>query len=234
MSKLPILMYHNVTEDSNKVGRLTIDVKYLEQQFEYLASNGYRTYHFSDLEQCTKIAKRSVVITFDDITVNQKEYVISLLDKYKLKASFFIPFAYIGGSDDWNRGNEPIMSIEEIKSLGTLVELGFHSYKHGAYSKMAEEEINDDFEKCFAICKENNLKVYPALAYPYGNFPKNEPEKSAFFKLVNENKMMFGLRIGNKRNRFPFRNPYEINRIDVRGNESFWKFKLNLKFGKLF
>lgn len=203
-------------------------MKYLEQQSEYLVSKGYSTYHFSDLENCTKIAKRSVVITFDDVTVNQKTHVIALLEKYNLKASFFIPFAYVGGSDEWNKGREQIMSLEEIKGLGALVELGFHSYKHGAYAKMNTDEVNDDFKKCFTFCEENTLKVYPALAYPYGNFPKTEPEKSAFFKQVSENKMKYGLRIGNKRNSFPFKNPFEINRIDVRGNESFWKFKLNL------
>jgi hypothetical protein len=41
------------------------------------------------------------------------------------------------------------------------------------------------------------------------------------------------LRIGNQINKFPFKNPYEIMRIDIKGEDSLLKFKLKLRFGKL-
>jgi hypothetical protein len=44
---------------------------------------------------------------------------------------------------------------------------------------MSAAEINEDFEKCFQIIEQNDLKVYHALAYPYGNFPK-ESKKCKF------------------------------------------------------
>lgn len=231
---LPVLMYHNVTSETSKIGRLTIDVNYLEEQFSYLVKSGYKSYHLNELESKTVLDSKSVVITFDDVTVNQKTYVLPLLEKYNLKATFFIPFAYIGKTDEWNKGTEPIMTITDLKSLGSLVELGHHSYKHRAYASLEESEVKTDFDTCFDICKNNDLKVYNAVAYPYGNFPKKEPQKSVFFGYLKENEMKMGLRIGNKLNRFPFADPYEIQRIDVRGNEKMWKFKLNLRFGKLF
>ncbi|MDR0230082.1 MAG: polysaccharide deacetylase family protein [Flavobacteriaceae bacterium] len=234
MAKLPVLMYHNVTDKLLKIEKLTIDVNYLEQQFSYLKANGYQTYHLKELEGLTTINKKSVVITFDDVTLNQKEFVMPLLKKYNLKATFFIPFAYLGLTDQWNEGVEPIMSIADLKELDDLVEFGHHSYRHRAYDSLSSSEIKDDFDACYSICENNNLNVYGAVAYPYGNFPKREPHKSAFFVEMKKNNMKLGLRIGNKLNSFPFANPYEIMRIDVRGNEKMWKFKLNLKFGKLF
>jgi len=232
MTRLPILMYHNVSEDKNSKG-LTIFKDKLEEQFAFLNEKGYTTYHFAELESKTSITPKSVIITFDDVTVNQLVYAVPLLEKYNLKATFFIPFEYIGNVDLWNSGKEKIMSIEQLKALEGKVELGLHSFAHKRYATLTKEEINDDFSKCFEIIEQNELKVYKALAYPYGNYPKKEPNKSKFIAVLKQNNVKAGLRIGNKINKFPFKNLYEIMRIDVKGEDSLLKFKLKLRFGKL-
>lgn len=232
MTRLPILMYHNVSNDKNSSG-LTIFTEKLEEQFRYLNENGYTAYHFSELENRTSIESKSVIITFDDVTVNQLVYAVPLLQKYNLKASFFIPFGYIGNADLWNSGKEKIMSIEQLKSLDNRVELGLHSFEHKKYAALTEAEINADFSKCFEIIEQNGLKVYNALAYPYGNYPKKEPHKSNFISVLKQNNVKAGLRIGNRINKFPFKNPYEIMRIDIKGQDSLLKFKFKLRFGKL-
>ena len=232
MTRLPILMYHNVSDNKNSNG-LTIFCNKLEEQYRYLQEEKYTTYHFSELENKTIIDSKSVVITFDDVTVNQLIYAVPLLEKYNLKATFFIPFAYLGNLDLWNSGIEKIMSIEQLKTLHGRVELGLHSFDHKRYATLTEAEINSDFSKCFEIIKQNDLKVYNALAYPYGNYPKKEPQKSKFQSVLKQNNIKMGLRIGNKVNKFPFKNPYEITRIDIKGEDSLLKFKLKLRFGKL-
>lgn len=232
MARLPILMYHNVSDSNNSKG-LTVSSNKLEEQFRYLKEGGYTTYHFSELENRTAIDSKSVVITFDDVTVNQLIYAVPLLEKYDLKASFFIPFGYIGDVDSWNSGKEEIMSIEQLKSLDSRVELGLHSFAHKRYAALTETEINVDFSKCFEVIEQSGLKVYNALAYPYGNYPKKEPNKSKFTAVLQRNNVNFGLRIGNRVNKFPFKNPYEIQRIDIKGEDSLLKFKLKVRFGKL-
>jgi peptidoglycan/xylan/chitin deacetylase (PgdA/CDA1 family) len=233
MTRLPILMYHNVSNDEKLSKGLTVAAQKLEKHFRYLAENDFTAFHLSELENKTSIPDKSVVITFDDVTQNQLIYAVPLLEKYNLKATFFIPFAYIGKTDSWNIGEERIMTMSELQNLNSRIELGLHSFAHKKYSNLSEEEINQDFEKCFKIIEENNLKVYPAVAYPYGNYPKNEPQKSEFISVLNKNKIKMGLRIGNKVNSFPFKSPYEIMRIDVKGEDSLLKFRLKLRFGKL-
>jgi peptidoglycan/xylan/chitin deacetylase (PgdA/CDA1 family) len=232
MTRLPVLMYHNVSEDHKISGGLTISVQNLERHFRYLAENNYSSFHLSELEHKADIPEKSVVITFDDVTENQLA-AVGLLKKYNLKATFFVPFAYVGKTDSWNNGTEKIMSAEQLKGLPEHIELGLHSYAHKKYAALSEAEINDDFNNCFSVVKEHGLKVYNAVAYPYGNYPKNEPQKSKFKAVLMQNGIKSGLRIGNKINRFPFKNPYEIMRIDVKGDDSFLKFKLKLRFGKL-
>ncbi|MEO8253101.1 MAG: polysaccharide deacetylase family protein [Flavobacterium sp.] len=232
MTRLPILMYHNISDDKDSTG-LTVFCNKLEEQFHYLQQKEYTSYHFSELENKTIIDSKSVIITFDDVTVNQLVYAVPLLEKYNLKAVFFIPFAYIGNLDLWNSGKEKIMSIEQLKTLQSRVELGLHSFDHKRYATLTEVEIHADFSKCFEFIKQNDLKVYNALAYPYGNYPKKEPQKAKFQSILKQNKVKIGLRIGNKISKFPFKNPYEITRIDIKGEDSMLKFKLKLRFGKL-
>ncbi|WP_300566354.1 polysaccharide deacetylase family protein [Flavobacterium sp.] len=237
MARLPILMYHNVSNDIKTSKGLTIAAEKLECHFRYLVENNFTTFHLSELENTVSIPDKSVVITFDDVTQNQLIYAVPLLQKYNLKATFFIPFAYIGKTDLWNNRpeslGEKIMAMDELQNLDSRVELGLHSFAHKKYANLSEKEITEDFEKCYKIIEENKLKVYPAVAYPYGNYPKNEPMKSEFIKVLGKNKVKMGLRIGNKVNSFPFKNPYEIMRIDIKGEENLLKFRLKLRFGKL-
>ncbi len=234
MDKLPILMYHNVSLVDTASRGLTISTRRLEEQLSYLKQQGYHTYHFRELEDQVVIQRKSVVLTFDDVTVNQLIYAVPLLEKFQMKATFFIPFKYIGQVDQWNNGVEPLMSIEQLKSLPECIELGYHSFEHRHFTEMTAEEIQADFIASNQIITSEALDVYAVMAYPYGNFPKKDPQRSNFFGLLKQNQIKYGLRIGNKVNRFPFSDPYEIKRLDVKGQDSLRTFKFRLRFGKLF
>lgn len=235
MAQLPVLMYHNVTPDSTTAAGLTISAEKLEQQLRYLSEKKYTTYHLSEIENKTETEPKSVIITFDDVTESQLLYAVPLLEKYNLKATFFIPFYYIGKTDLWNNGSTKIMSLEQLRAINPkVVEFGYHSYLHQRYADLSSAEITEDFINCDKYIKDNNLKVFPALAYPYGNYPKQQPAKKHFKQLLEKNGMRMGLRIGNRVNKFPFPDRYEIQRIDVKAEFSMLKFKLMLKFGKLF
>ncbi len=234
MSKLPILMYHNVTDDVSKSTDLTISTEKLESHFKFLHEKQYKTFHFDELQSLTKLPKRSVVITFDDVTENQLIYAVPLLEKYQLKASFFVPFSYVGNYDYWIEGNEKIMSVEQLNGLDSnLIELGYHSFEHRRYASMSEEELIVDFERSNSFINDNNLNIKPFLAYPFGNYPKNDTHFSVFENVLKENGIKYGLRIGNRLNKFPFKNDYLIKRIDIKGEDDLFRFKLKLKIGKL-
>ncbi|MDT0559515.1 polysaccharide deacetylase family protein [Ichthyenterobacterium sp. W332] len=238
MSKLPILMYHNVSKNDTESIGLTISENRLNEQFEYLKANKYNTFHFSDImlmqEKGLKLPKKSVIITFDDVYVNQLDLAYPLLKSNNLKACFYIPMAYVGGKDDWNSGKEAIMSVEQLQSMdSTIVELGLHSFYHKNYKDISLQETQEDFQKCKAFINDNNLDIKNVLAYPYGKYPKSKMVKADFFEELQHQKIAYALRIGNRINRFPFKNNYEIQRIDIKGEDSLKTFKLKLKFGKL-
>jgi len=234
MAKLPILMYHHVTLEECK--GLTISVEKLEKQFKHLTENGYKTFHLNELLQMKQLPKgKNIIITFDDGYVSQNELALPLLKKHKLKATFFVPLDFLGKTDSWNTSSLEIMTAEQLKSLDTkIVELGFHSFKHKKYTELSDAEVEADTSRCLEFVSENGLNFSSVLAYPYGKFPKEKKRNENFKKILSGNGIQYGLRIGNRINRFPFKKPYEIERIDVKGEFSMLKFRQKIRFGKLF
>ncbi|QAA80769.1 polysaccharide deacetylase family protein [Aequorivita sp. H23M31] len=234
MARLPILMYHEVAlKDSEG---LTISAKNLEAQFAYLAEKGFQTYHFKELEQIHKNTfKKNIVITFDDAYLSHLKYAAPLLKKYNLKATFFAPLHFLGKTDLWNTSQLNIMTIEQLKSLDPeIIELGFHSFYHKKYTELSNAETEADTRRCMEFVSEHELDFSPVLAYPYGKFPREKLENKIFEKILSQNGIKYGVRIGNRINKYPFKKPYQIERIDVRGEWSLWTFRQKIRFGKLF
>jgi peptidoglycan/xylan/chitin deacetylase (PgdA/CDA1 family) len=238
MLRIPVLMYHNISKNHDISFGLTLSAIKFEEQLQYLVKKKYKSLFVSELEQINNVMGNSVLLTFDDVTENQLLYALPLLKKHNIKATFFVPFSYLGMTDLWNKGSEAtgerIMTIEQLKSLDSdFIELGHHSYLHRKYTDLSNDEIQDDFNKSFEVISKNDLKVYPALAYPYGNYPKKGILKDDFLKLLQKNNIKMAFRIGNRVNSFPFKKIFEIQRIDIKGEDSLFTFKLKLRFGKL-
>ncbi|TXD68907.1 polysaccharide deacetylase family protein [Aequorivita lipolytica] len=227
-------MYHHI--HPRESAGLTISVEKLEKQFKHLAENGYKTYHVKELLQIKQLAKgKNIVITFDDGYVSQMELALPLLKKYKLKATFFVPLDFLGKTDSWNTASLEIMTSEQLKSLDpNIIEFGFHSFYHKKYTELSNAEIEADTHRCIEFVTENDLNFSPVLAYPYGKFPKEKARNAIFKKILLDNGITIGLRIGNRINNFPFKKPFEIERIDVKGEFSMLKFRQKIRFGKLF
>lgn len=234
MAKLPILMYHDVSVENGK--NLTISVKNLEKQFKYLSEKNYKSFHLEEMLQSSQLPEgKNIVITFDDAYVSQMQLALPLLKKYNLKATFFVPLDFLGNTDTWNTSSLEIMDLKQLKSLDpNIVELGFHSFYHNKYTELSNAEIEADTRRCIAFVSENELRFSPVLAYPYGKFPREKARNEVFNKILKQNGIQFGFRIGNRINQFPFKKPYEIERIDVKGAWSLLKFQQKIRFGKLF
>ena len=238
MTRLPVLMYHNFCAQEEASKGLTLAASRFEQQLMYLRSKGYQSFFLSELSVQTTLPKRSVVLTFDDVTVSQWEFALPLLIKYGFKAIFFVPFAYLGKTDAWNASSgaaaHPIMTAEQLRALDpNVIELAHHSFAHPRLATLTSEALQQDFDQAQQVMTVEQLSIFPALAYPYGNFPRQQPVQSHFFTQLQENGIAFGFRIGNTVSRFPWSNPYVIPRIDIKGEDHLLRFRWKLRWGRL-
>ncbi|RLJ34354.1 polysaccharide deacetylase [Chryseobacterium sp. 7] len=224
-NKLIILMYHQIEKESHE--DLTVSLKNLEQQFSYLSRKKYTCRFFSEL---TTSAKKNIIITFDDGYRNNLEYLPSLLEKYSLKATIFIPTGFIENGYK----NYHMMTFDEIRSLDKkYFEIALHTHAHESLKTRHFDLIEKDLEKNMQILDAHSIAYSKVLAYPYGKYPNKGKEKSAFFSVLKKIGIDFAVRIGNRVNYYPTRHPYELCRVDIKGKDSIIKFKLKLIFGRL-
>ena len=231
---LPILMYHKVSSGINN--HLTISDKKLERQFNFLSEQGYTCVPLTRISDIAdnKLPRRAFVLTFDDAYLNNLEYLYPLLQKYNFHATIMLPVGFLGQTNKWDDGGEVLMNYSQLLSLDRrYVSFGLHTFSHLSLKDASIAEITTDIEKCRHELTIHGINFLPILAYPYGSYPRNKDKKTAFFKLLEQLGIEYGLRIGNRVNKWPLKNRYEVKRIDIKGDDTFWTFKTKLNKGRV-
>lgn len=236
-SGLPVLMYHKVKEHAPD--GLTVTADMLELELAYLREKGYDPISFLDLKEAMdtgkSLPKHPVIITFDDAYENFRTHAWPILKRLKLKATLFVPVAFMGKTNIWDHGSDKILGAEELKRIEDdgSVEIGIHSFLHKSYADLAPEDMREDLDNCFNTMEFHHIRFSRVLAYPYGGFPKKDPElKRLMHEVFEEKQLWFAVRIGNRINPLPLKNKYEIKRIDVKGTDSFRTFRTKLAHGR--
>jgi peptidoglycan/xylan/chitin deacetylase (PgdA/CDA1 family) len=185
---LPILMYHKVVE-GNPDG-ITISTEKLRQQFEFIRRKGYHTLSFNELTTAVKtgnpLPKHPLILTFDDAYRNFLEHSVPLLKSFGFKATVFIPVGYMGKTNSWDDGSDPILSVPEIKELAASgnIEFGIHSFLHRSYAELDPAGMANDLDLCIQTLGYHNIPFVRVLAYPYGSYPKKDPRLKAQMKEI--------------------------------------------------
>jgi peptidoglycan/xylan/chitin deacetylase (PgdA/CDA1 family) len=95
------------------------------------------------------------------------------------------------------------------------------------------EDMREDLLNCIVTLTDCNLTFARVLAYPYGGYPKKDNIRLENMKeLFRELNLDFALRIGNRINPVPLKDPYELQRIDIKGTDSFFTFRIKLRKGR--
>lgn len=202
---LPILMYHSVLKDGGKAGKYIVTTDTLEQDMRFLKERGYTTIVMADLidyvENGTPLPDKPVMLTFDDGCLNNKTYVLPLLEQYGMKAVISVVGEYTdqySKIDDHNPAYAYLTweDIHELDQSG-LVEIQNHSYslhsqspRKGAAKKKGESTqdyqkmLTDDLSNLQNKLRDNAGVAATTFTYPYGAISKDSTAvvKSLGFK----------------------------------------------------
>jgi len=233
---LPVLVYHKVS--MTHADNLTIRPETFEQHLNFLAQNGYTAISLKELiafhEKRANLPKKPVMITFDDGYVNNFELAYPLLKKHACKAVFFIPTAGIGKTNWWDRDQEPLMNADQLLALDSgLVELGLHSTDHRHYGKLRPDQIEADMRESIDTLRKLSVGFAPAFSYPYGGRPKDKATYASMLETFASIGIKIAFRLGNRVNKLPLRNCFEVKRISIRGTDSMWTFKTKITKGRV-
>lgn len=235
---LRVLMYHKFSQTHSDY--LTVTAVQFAQQLAWLKANNYQFVNMSTvltaLENKISLPPKAVLITFDDAYISQMEIAVPILQQYHACATIFVPTLFVGDASRWDGANaEAIMSLTSLKHISnTCIELGLHTHSHTNFKILSVEQMTQEIAKNIQFFKKNNLPFVPAFAYAYGARPTNAEVLRAMFRVFEQWGIKAAFRIGNRINQQPIRQVYEMQRLDVRGSESFEHFCKKVCFGKLF
>ncbi|MGA0555848.1 polysaccharide deacetylase family protein [Larkinella sp. VNQ87] len=233
---LAVLMFHKI--DPERQDSLTVSVRQLEQQLAWLQTHRYQIVTLRDvmtaIDQNRPLPPRSVLLTFDDGYVNNLTYALPVLQRFGRQAVVFVPTAFVGQCNQWDGCTEPLMNPEQLRQLLPTFELALHSHQHLNYKNRSADEIRTDLQQNLNAFDALNLPYVRAFAYPYGGRPNDPAIKQAMQQAMTEAGIRVAFRIGNRLNRFPIQNRYELQRLDIRGTDSLARFVRKVRWGKLF
>ena len=227
---LRVLCYHRV----HPLGadRFSITPRQFELQLQYLIGSGFSLICARDLFCQRALPEQPLLLTFDDGYVDNLQFAQPILKRHGARATIFIVSAYAGDRARWARDDAALLSPKQLRALDPdVIELALHSHSHRAFASLSLEEIEDDLRRNLEFFSQHDLRMTPVLAYPYGSRPRCSP--SALKNALTALGIPFAFRIGNRLNRLPLVNPYEIQRIDVRRDDSEATFKWKLWVGRL-
>lgn len=235
---LRVLMYHKVSPIEEK-DTLTVTAAQFERHLQIIKNRGYNTISFSDLgnyiARKMDLPPRPLLLTFDDGYKNTYTVAYPLLEKYQMKAGIFLITSLLQtGHNENTKMNQEYLHINDVEQMDPeIIHFGLHTNDHKSFNNLSIEEIDLDIKNCKSALQSLRVNFQSCLAYPYGAYSKKEPVKTGkIFQCLKANNIEFAFRIGNRINNLPLKNKFLIQRIDIRGDDPLWKFKLVLTMGK--
>ncbi len=230
-------MYHRIWPGQQD--GLTLTPEQLREQWQYLKKEGYNAL---SLQEFLAVAKgeqprphKAVLFTFDDGYRNNLTYMYPLLKELGWCATIFIIAHTLDGQapPEAETINEKL-TIEDLRGFDpNVVQLALHGYAHENFSKHTAGELDQIMQQSYEAFREAGIPFEAALAYPYGSRPRDAATMKAMKEQFKKDGLSAAFRIGNKPQRIPTHDLYELKRIDIRGEDSLEDFKIKLRKGKL-
>jgi len=173
---VPVMMYHNVeATKENKPNWVSPEI--FEMHMAYLEHRGYDVIHLDELVDAIKsgrkLARDSVVITFDDGYANNYYHAFDILKKYNFPATVFVPSDSIG-----DEGRLTKKQLKEMAEYG--ITIGSHTKTEAYLPEIKEGDLQQEIAESKWHLEEVIDVPVDFLAYPIGGF--SEPIK----KIVQE------------------------------------------------
>lgn len=179
VSRLPVLMYHSVSADSEAAtpyyGTSTAPAAF-EEQMRLLASKGYVGVSLS--QGLTAIQgpgpsdrRRPVALTFDDGYRDFLAAAVPVLDRYGFKATMYLPTGFIGDTRRTFKDRE-CLSWAEVSHLHSAgFEFGSHTVTHPRLVDLTWDEIETELLSSKSTIEQRIGAEVTTFAYPYA-FPQ--------------------------------------------------------------
>ena len=178
-NSLRVLMYHNISEEDFE--NFEKQIKYLKKNWNFITPKKF----YNLINKRRNIKGRNLLLTFDDGFKSNCVIAKKILNKYKIKAIFFIPVKFIKLKNKKQKikfiknnlklnhinKNMDNMNLEDLRYLKKNGhEIGSHTYSHINLKRIKSIDILNDeiFKKNKDVEKKINFK-FKSFAFNFGS-----------------------------------------------------------------
>lgn len=235
---IPILMYHSISNISEKVihpyYKINTSKIVFQSHMQYLHEHGYHTINFDDFKAELSQIKgkcKYVVVTFDDGYFDFYTEAVPILKKYNFTATVFLPTSFIDQNRPFHNGKKCMTwnLILELKDQG--IRFGSHTENHPKLSEinsdMVEKELGNSKKKIEdKIGSEVQSFSYP-YAFPQWNYNHIRLLKELLIKTGYKNGVTTTIGVNCKgedeffRKRIPMNNDDDLNLFEAKINGAY-------------
>jgi peptidoglycan/xylan/chitin deacetylase (PgdA/CDA1 family) len=228
-----ILMYHALGTDGEPGSRYILPAREFAWQLRWLRRNGYSILGLAEYLRCRAERRlppaRSVVLTFDDGYVDNGDLAEPLLAAGKCSATIFLVTDLLGTGNSWDQvgalAGRPLMSWSDAARLeGQTLSFGPHSRTHRPMIGRDAETLRDEIGGSWAAVVQRLRAPVPVFAFPFG--AHDDPACVA----VEDVGLAAALTVKPGRNG-PAAPLMRLRRLEVRGDEGRWRFRMLLRLG---
>ena len=235
-----ILMYHMIAAPRRgaRFNGLRVAPAVFEKQLQWLSQQGWHSFTVSELlAQAGHLPEKSFAITFDDGYADNLLQALSLLKKYRCKATLYLVVDRFGR--DWSiqrkahhdageLKQEDKLSDEQVEDMlaSGCIELGSHSLTHANFTRLDERAVSRELtDSRRALEGRFGVSVH-SFAFPFGLY---RPGHVALVKAAGYTSAVTtkeGIE-----NAEHWR-PLELQRIKISGKDNWLAFLLRMRGGR--
>ena len=159
--RIPVLMYHAVSDYTWGIPELFVSPVKLEEQLQAMQEGGFTAVTFEDLDHIDEIEK-PVMLTFDDGYDDNYTELFPLLKKYNVKATVFVIVNDLGKNHKLTREQ-----VKEMSDSG-LVSIQSHTMSHNYLDLMSDSQLEyEHYNSMLELARITGKQPF-VMCYPTG------------------------------------------------------------------
>ncbi|MDF5757258.1 polysaccharide deacetylase family protein [Spongiactinospora sp. TRM90649] len=178
MIRVPILMYHSVTDRPRPETRsLAVRPSAFAEQLSYVKERGFTPLTLGDLVAAVhnsggrELPGKPIVVTFDDGYADFHAEALPVLTRLGVPATIFLTSGWMrdAGADAAGRPLDTMLSYgqaAEVASCG--IEIGGHSHSHPQLDQLPIAELRQELKRNKALLEDRIGTPVATMAYPFG------------------------------------------------------------------
>lgn len=176
--RLPILMYHSVSEAaSGSFAPFAVRPADFKAQMTLLRDRGHVTLTLADLAARLAtgqaVPARPVVVTFDDGFRDFMSHALPVLSNFRLVATQYVVSDLVGGTSRWldesGEGDRPLMDAADVREAHAAgIEIGAHTRTHPRLDTLPRDRMAEEVGGSKARLEDMLGAAVTTFAYPFG------------------------------------------------------------------